>query len=128
VLTFTSKLHALSDIFCSPLLTLTHIKAGRNVISCPHMIQMKFLLWSYPLVQSVNVVNDQAPSTQLLPCILLSSCSALITQVYNGQWHSIRKSKISSVFWMGSENVLDFVHVYQRFQFSELCREEWKKL
>lgn len=38
----------------------------------------------------------------------------------------IRKSKIWSVFWMGSENVLDFVHVYQHFQFGELCWEEWK--
>lgn len=81
MLTFTSQLRALSDTIFSPLLTLAHIRAGRNVILCPHMIQMKFVLWSYPLVQSVNVIDDQAPSTELLPCVLLSSYSALITQV-----------------------------------------------
>lgn len=61
VLISTSKLLALSGIFCSPLLALMPVRAGRSVISCPHTIQMKFVLWSYPLVKSVNVVNDQAP-------------------------------------------------------------------
>lgn len=38
----------------------------------------------------------------------------------------IRKSKILSVFQMRSADVLAFVYVYQHFQFSEPCGEEWE--
>lgn len=123
VLTFTSKLHALSDIFYSPLLTLTHIRAGRNVISCPHMIQMEFVLWNYPLVQSVNVINDQAPSTQLLPCILLSSYSALITQVYTGRWHRHQEEQILN----GIRKCVGFCTCVSTLPIQWAVWEEWKK-
>lgn len=37
--------------------------------------------------QPVNVVNDQAPSAQLLLCISLSSCCSLITPPYPERLH-----------------------------------------
>lgn len=117
VLTFTSKLCALSDTFCSLLLALTHARAGRNGISCPRMIQVKSVLWSYPLVQSVKVSVIKHHQLSYFPAFCCLSILPLVLEGGTG----IRKYKIRSTLQMESENVLDFVYVYQHFQSGELC-------
>lgn len=124
MLTFTSKLCALSDTFYSLLLTLTLTRAGRNGISCPHMIQVKSVLWSYPLVQSVEVSVIKHHQLSYVPAFCCLSILPLVLEGGTG----IRKYKIWSTLQMESENVLDFAYVYQHFQSGVLCWEEWKNL
>lgn len=124
MLTSSSKLCALSDTFCSLLLALTHRRAGRNGISCPHMIQVKSVLWSYMLVQSVKV--SMIKHHQL--SYFTAFCCLLILPLVLEGGTGIRKYKTWFMLQMESENVVDFLYVYQHFQSQELCWEEWKNL
>lgn len=124
MLTSTSKLCALSDTFCSLLLALTHMRAGRNGISCPHLIQVKSVPWSFQLVQSVKESVIKHHQLSYFPAFCCLSILPLVLE----SGTDIRKYKIWSVLQTESENVLDFVYVYQHFQSSELCWEVWKNL
>lgn len=104
MLTSSSKLCALSDTFCSLLLALTHRRAGRNGISCPHMIQVKSVLWSYTLVQSVKV--SMIKHHQL--SYFTAFCCLLILPLVLEGGTGIMKYKTWFMLQMESENVVDF--------------------
>lgn len=86
---------------------------------CCEVIHSCSLLMSLMIKQHQSGYSPAFCCLPILPLLLKSTLEGAT---------GIRKSKIWSVFQMGSENVLDFVHVYQHFQLSELCWEEWKKL